>query len=148
MFMATVKRRAPRRDPMEREIEAAFRSGSFISYRDDDFFFSDLHRLAEEIARVRGKDPARAVTLYETLLAGCHEKAEEIDDSNGELGAFAGGLYCSWIQAREATGVDRTETAKLLLAFMDDDASRLRNLPGTGTLTSPPGKADLRRLVN
>jgi hypothetical protein len=119
--MAAAKRRMTRRDPMEAGIEAAFRPGWFIDYRDNGLFLNDLYRLAEEIAQVKRTDPARAVTLYETLLAGCHEKAEEIDDSDGALGAFAGSLYCGWVQARQAAGSDRAETAKLLLAFLDDD---------------------------
>jgi hypothetical protein len=32
----------------------------------------------------------RAITLYETLLAGCNAKAEEVGDSDGEFGTFAG----------------------------------------------------------
>jgi hypothetical protein len=36
------------------------------------------------------------------LLAGCNAKAEEVDDSDGEFGMFAGGLYCGWIAARQA----------------------------------------------
>jgi len=31
-------------------------------------------------------DPARAVKLYETFLAGCHAKADELDDSTGSFG--------------------------------------------------------------
>jgi hypothetical protein len=45
------------------------------------------------------------VTLCETFLAGCNAKAEEIDDSDGELGMFAGGLFCGWIKARQYAGL-------------------------------------------
>jgi hypothetical protein len=34
----------------------------------------------------------RAVTLYELFLAGCYEKAEELDDSSGGFGMFVEGL--------------------------------------------------------
>ena len=65
---------------------------------------SALRRAEEEIAKLVGADPARAVALYETFQAGCNAKAEEIDDSDGELGTFAGGLFCGWIEARQAAG--------------------------------------------
>ncbi len=79
-------------------------------------------RAEARIAGLIASDPARAVRLYETLLAECDAKAEEIDDSDGEFGTFAGGLFCCWIQARQAAGADRTGTAKGLLGWIDDDS--------------------------
>jgi hypothetical protein len=35
----------------------------------------------------------RAVRLEETFSAGCLEKADEIDDLDGEVSAFASGLF-------------------------------------------------------
>jgi hypothetical protein len=61
------------------------------------------------------------VALYETFLAGCHEKAEEIDDSSGSFGQFVGELYRAWIKARQAAGADPDETATRLLRWMEDD---------------------------
>lgn len=106
---------------MDGMIEAAFQPGRFIPYQEGYSFVGDLGRVAEEIAKLVAADPPRAVVLYETLLAGCNAKAEEIDDSDGELWTFAGGLFCAWIKARQAAGADRDETAKLLLGWMDDD---------------------------
>jgi hypothetical protein len=111
-----------RRDPMDLMIEDAFQPGNFISYYDGYSFVEDLRNLETEIAKLTRSDPARAVTLYETLMAGCNAKAEEVDDSHGEFGMFAGGLYCGWIVARQAAGADRGETARLLLKWMDDDS--------------------------
>ena len=111
-----------RRDPMDLMIEDPFQPGDFISYYDDYSFVEDLRGLEAKIVELTGSDPTRAVTLYETLLAGCNAKAEEIDDSDGEFGMFAGSLYCGWIKARQATDVDRGETARLLLRWMDDDS--------------------------
>jgi hypothetical protein len=48
-------------------------------------------------------------------------EAGGVDDSDGEFGTFAGGLYCGWIEARQAADADRSETARLLLEWMDDD---------------------------
>jgi len=115
------KRKAMRQDPMDRMIEGAFQPGRFISYHAGYSFVCDLQRAEAEIAELVATDPARAVTLYETFLAGCNAKAEEIDDSDGEFGTFAGGLFCGWIRARQAAGADRDETARLLLGWMDDD---------------------------
>ena len=41
------------------------------------------------------------IPLYEIFLSGCYEKAEEIDDSGGNLGMFFEELFCSWIDARQ-----------------------------------------------
>src|SRR5712691_7025401 len=96
------KRGATRRDPMDGMIEGAFQPGRFIPYHAGYSFVSDLRRAEAEIAKLVATDPARAVALYETFLAGCNAKAEEIDDSDGELGTFAGGLFSGWIKARQA----------------------------------------------
>jgi hypothetical protein len=111
-----------RRDPLDSMIEDAFQPGDFISYYDDYSFVEDLRGLEAKIVKLTGSDPTRAVTLYETLLAGCNAKAEEIDDSDGEFGMFAGSLYCGWIKARQAADANRGETARLLLGWMDDDS--------------------------
>lgn len=115
------KGRAQRRDAMDGSIESALRPGDFIGWNEASSFVSALRHLESEIAKVVGADSARGVALYETFIAGCTLKAEGIDDSDGELGTFVGGLYCGWITARQAAGADRGQTAKLLLTWMDDD---------------------------
>ena len=89
-----------RRDPMERLIETNLQPGRFIGWNEGFSFVSDLSRLEGEIAKLVASEPARAVTLYETFLAACNAKAEEVDDSDGEFGTFAGNLYCNWITSR------------------------------------------------
>ena len=111
-----------RRDPMDLMIEDAFQPGRFIGWNEGFSFVSDLSRLEREIAKLVASEPGRAVALYETFLAACNAKAEEVDDSDGEFGTFAGNLYCSWIAARQAADADRSETARLLLEWMDDDS--------------------------
>lgn len=115
------KRRAQRRDPMHDIIEDALQPDNFIAWDEGASFVSDLGEVERQIEQLSGSDPARAVELYETFIAGCNEKAEEIDDSDGELGAFAGGLFLGWIKARQAAGADCDETVGLLLKWMDDD---------------------------
>jgi tetratricopeptide (TPR) repeat protein len=114
-------RRTPHPDPMKRMIENALRPGHFIGWREADAFSIGLRQTQVAIAALMKSRPERTVALYETFIAGCAEKADEVDGSDGEFGAFAGGLFCGWIKARQAAGADRTETARLLLAWMDDD---------------------------
>jgi hypothetical protein len=106
---------------MDSTIEAALQPGRYISYNDGDSFVGNLQRVEAEITKLVGSEPARAVTLYETFMAGCLAKADDIDDSDGEFGTIAGGLFGGWIEARQAAGADRSETARLLLGRMDDD---------------------------
>jgi hypothetical protein len=108
-------------NPIERRMELAFRPGSFIPDGASFSFVSGLEEVAAEIRTLAGTEPARATSLYETFLAGCHEKADEVDDSSGSFGQFAGGLMCSWIDARQAAGASPEDTVSKLLAWMDDD---------------------------
>jgi hypothetical protein len=106
---------------MERLIELALMPGRFISYHADFSFVEELSTVEKQLAILISTDPAQAVSLYETFLAGCYEKAEEIDGSSGSFGQFVGELYCGWIKARQAAGADPDETAARLLAWMEDD---------------------------
>ncbi len=117
--MARGKAQAP--DPLERAIETALQPGRFVSYGASHRFVSDLEEVASEIEKVVRVDGARAARLYETFIAGCYEKAEEIDDSGGNLGMFVESLFYGWITARVAARADRDETAKTLLDWMDKD---------------------------
>ncbi len=113
--------RSGKPDPLERSIEDALQPDRFISYGASHGFVPDLEQVAGEIEKIARADGERAARLYEAFIAGCYEKAEEIDDSGGNLGMFVGGLFCGWIKARVAAGADRDETAKTLLDWMDED---------------------------
>jgi tetratricopeptide (TPR) repeat protein len=108
-------------DPLEVEIELALNPGAFIPDRACFSFAIDLGGVAAKISKLAITDPARAMALYEAFLAGCYEKAEELDDSSGSFGQFVGELFCGWIEARQAAGADPDETATRLLAWMDHD---------------------------
>ena len=108
-------------DPIEQEIETALQPGSFIRYGAAWPFVEGLERVEKKIADLVRGAPSRAVVLYETFLAGCYEKAEELDDSSGNFGMFVDGLFCGWLRARQATGADPDETARRLVAWMGDD---------------------------
>ena len=108
-------------DPIEREIERALQPGAFIRDGECFSFVSGLETVAATVDKLITADPARAVELYETFLAGCHAKADELDDSSGSFGQFAQDVICGWIRARQASGADPGRTASTLLGWMDDD---------------------------
>lgn len=118
------KKSAParrRRDSLESAIENALEPGHFIEYRAAWPFVERLEEVEEELENLVHSDPLRAAALYETFIAGCYEKAEEIDDSSGGFGMFVDELFCGWIKARQAGGADPDETAERLRAWMDED---------------------------
>ena len=80
-------------DPIERQIESAFRPGTFIRDGECISFVSRLEEVAATIDTLVASEPARAVALYETLLAGCHSKADELDDSSGSFRAICAGSH-------------------------------------------------------
>ena len=79
----------PRADPIERQIESAFRPGTFIRDGECFSFVSGLEEVAAIIDKLVPTESARAIALYEAFLAGCHAKADELDDSSGSFGHFA-----------------------------------------------------------
>ena len=108
-------------DPIERDIEAALKPRAFISDGECFSFVSGLETVAARIEQFVQSDPGRACELYEAFLAGCTAKADELDDSSGYFGQFAGDIICGWIKARCAADINRDETVVMLLAWMDDD---------------------------
>lgn len=107
-------------DPLERAIEAALDPGGFVSQRGCFAFVSDLEEVETELAALVSEAPGRAAALYEAFLAGCYQKAEEVDDSGAQFSMFVTDLFCGSVTARRAAGADPDETAARLLAWMDD----------------------------
>lgn len=115
------RRRPQQRDPLEAAIEAALQPGRLIAYRAGWDFVSSLEEVAAQLEKLVRTGSERAVGLYETFLAGCYEKAEELDDSSGNFGMLVDSLYCGWIKARQAAKSNADETARLLLDRMEND---------------------------
>ncbi len=113
--------RGRRRESIEQAMELALRLEDFIDYGAAWSFVSELEEVEQDIQKLLGEEPARAVALYETFIAGCYEKAEEIDDSSGSFGMFVESLFCGWIHARQAADSNVEETAQRLLGWMDND---------------------------
>ena len=103
-------------------IETALRPGDFVSYRRSWDFVSGLEEVKSRIDDLSAAGEAdRAVDLYEIFLAGCYEKAEEMDDSGGSLSTFFQELLGCWIKARQAAGRDPAETVREITGWMDHD---------------------------
>ena len=96
-------------------MELALDPGTFIHDRACFSFVSGLEEVSAKIGDLIASDPARATVLYETFLAGCGAKTEELDDSSGSFGQFAADLICAWLKARQASGADPDQTAATLL---------------------------------
>ncbi len=103
-------------------IEQAVDFGRFIDYNNSWEFVRDLEDAKSSLDALVSQDEAqRAVSLYETFLAACYAKADEIDDSSGSLGDFYGELFCSWIKARQVAGLPEQETVDQILRCMKND---------------------------
>ena len=103
-------------------IETALRPGDFISYGRSWDFVSGLEEVKGRIeGLLAGGQADQAAGLYEIFLAGCYEKAEEIDDSGGNLSMFFHELLGGWIKARQVAGRDPAETVREITGWMDHD---------------------------
>jgi hypothetical protein len=69
---------------IELAMEKALRPGRHIS---EHASFSVVNELEPVAARIAA-DPERAVGLYETFIAACYEKADDVDDWSGYPGAL------------------------------------------------------------
>lgn len=103
----------------ETEMESALQPGEYIGYRDEDDFLDRLRKIETGIARL--KPCQKAVELYETFLAGCYAKADDVKDDLGGFSGFVESLYLGWIRARQKDGLDPQETVEKLLKWKEND---------------------------
>src|ERR1035437_1436331 len=109
-----------RRDPMERMIESALQPGRFIDWKQG-AFLQGLYEAEHEIEALVPGNPERAAYMYETLIAGCNLKANEIDDSDGVFGTFEGSILCGSVKARQEAGAGADGKDQTLLSWMEND---------------------------
>ena len=83
-------RKTKGRDPIELLLEDALQFGHYVDWNEGGYFVSCLEKIANDIGKLVNSDPSRAAALYQSFIAGCNEKAEEMDDSGGEFGMFPG----------------------------------------------------------
>lgn len=104
------------RDPLALVVEGALLPGQFIRYDRAFEFVRGLEKVKSQIDVLLGhREAERAVGLYEVFLAGCYEKAGEIDDSGGNLGMFFENLFRAWVKAwhTSRTPCERNSVAHL-----------------------------------
>lgn len=107
-------------DPLEDKMEAALDPGTFIPYRKAFSFDQELQEVANVIEEIMDTDPKRAASLFETFIAACHEKTEEVDDSSGLLVLFVEQLFVKWIRSCQAANINRKDIVALV-AWIEDD---------------------------
>lgn len=105
----------------EQAMEQALRPGAFINYGVASDFVRGLESVAQGLDSLALSEPGSAAELYEIFIGACHEKAEEIDDSGGNLGMFVQRLFVDWVGARQAAKHDAADTVRRLDAWIDDD---------------------------
>jgi tetratricopeptide (TPR) repeat protein len=109
-------------DPLLKQIEQELRPGSFIPYSHMSGFTRHLGQVEKKLRQIIGSGEAeRAVRLYEVFLAGCYEKLDECDDSDGYLGSFWQTLFCGWVAARQAAGCSAADTVHQILMWDEND---------------------------
>ena len=114
--------KARRTHPLIPVIERSLAPGTFIPYGRSWDFVRDLEKVKNQLdATVKAGEARDAVDLYEVLLAGCYDKANELDDSGGNLGMFFQELFICWIEASQQAGRDPEETAQCILRWLDND---------------------------
>ena len=114
--MAEIRKKT---DPLILVFKRALDLGEFISYNRSWEFVRSLEDVKHKIdALVKDGQAERAVSLYEIFLSGCYEKADEIDDSGGNLGMFFEDLFCAWINARQKAKYKPEETVQNILKWI------------------------------
>ena len=114
--------KAKRTNPLVLVIERSLAPGTFIPYGRSWDFVRGLEKIKDQIdATVKAGEARDAVELYEVFLAGCYDKANELDDSGGNLGMFFHELFVSWIEASQQAGRDPEETVQSILRWLDSD---------------------------
>ena len=109
-------------DRLRSAMYEALRGGEFISYGASWDFVYKLEEVSARVKGLVGKGRAvAAVSLYEDFIAASYDKAEEIDDSGGNLGDFIQELVCDWVSARQAAAAAPEETVGQLLRWIEDD---------------------------
>lgn len=111
-----------KKGPLLLAIEESLDRGRFVSYKATGAFVEGLERVKSQIDNlVKQGDAVRAVSLYELFMAGCFEKMEELDDSDGNMGMFFEELFCCWVMARQSANLKPEETVNQILKLMDND---------------------------
>jgi hypothetical protein len=102
-----------RRDPLDTVIESALQPGQFIDWKQGHSFIHGLSKVEHEIEALVASNPEPTAYLYETFVAACNMKADEIDDSDGKFGLLVGNVLCGWPGCCRRCRCDRANPAVL-----------------------------------
>jgi hypothetical protein len=120
MLAQTMSQRL-KQDPLIGEIGSELSPGQFFRRDEVSDLVANLDGMNRKIeALIKAGEAARAVRLYETMLAGVYAKIEEADDEC-DLAMLFHRLACGWIRARQAAGLPGEETIRQLLNWMKND---------------------------
>ncbi|MBI3534781.1 MAG: hypothetical protein HY072_04770 [Deltaproteobacteria bacterium] len=100
--------------PLEKHIENALLFGSFIAWNETSMFCNELSRTLAEVTEYAEKNPQEGLGLLELFMGGCLTKAQEIDDSDGDLGMFMDDLILTWTRCCEAASMIGEEFVRKL----------------------------------
>lgn len=106
---------------LEHAIERALRPGDFIRRGASRSFLAQLERVRKRIECRVEADPDDASRLFDTFVAACHSKADELDDSYGDFSTFVESLFVGWARADAATGRDAVDFARAVCDWIERD---------------------------
>ena len=106
---------------MEQRIESALQPGRYIGYMEAGSFLETLWEISDEISSFIQERPRDVARLFELFIAACHEKIEELDDSDGSLAEFVEQLFMYWLDARLIGNCDDDKTFNYLATWFEKD---------------------------
>jgi hypothetical protein len=104
-----------------KKIEYSLAFGHFISWREAHSFCEELEEVLNELEDFAKENPKSALSVFEVFIAGCLEKANELDDSGGNLGMFMNDLFLKWTLCCEASKMSEKEYLQNLKHWMKVD---------------------------
>jgi tetratricopeptide (TPR) repeat protein len=105
----------------EKKIELSLAFGYFISWREAYSFCQELEGVLNELSDYAKENPKSALPLFKIFIAGCLEKANELDDSGGNLGMFLDDLFLKWTWCCEASEMPKEEYLQNLKHWLTVD---------------------------
>jgi tetratricopeptide (TPR) repeat protein len=103
-------------------IESALEPGRFFHWRATSRLVHALEDVLGEIEHLEeGGERERALELYETFIAACYSKADELDDSSGIFGGFFDLLVEHWVGAADKLGIAGADIATKTCEWVEKD---------------------------
>ena len=105
-----------------REIESALCLGQFVHWKERQGFFAELKLAKTPIDNLRSKGQfSDAARLFEIFLAGSFEKADEADDSSGDVAFWIRGLMTDIVETLQDGQEIPEKIAAKIIGWLDKD---------------------------